>query len=263
MNDDTYPRFRWLERGEGEPVVFLHGLMGHMHFWDTTLDILSGGCRALAPTLPVFDEDLPEVSIAELARWVVRFLDALNLGRVVLGGNSLGGHVALATTLVFPTRVAGLVLTGSSGLFERGFTREGSHRPSSEYVRRKMEDVFYDRRLVTPNWVEAVRGTLTNRATALRVLRFARAAKRDNVGHDLGVIDVPTLLVWGAEDRITPPAVAGRFAALIPSSRLVFLRRCGHAPMLEQPEAFGAVVRAWLEDMALIGSGALPDHGLR
>jgi 2-hydroxy-6-oxonona-2,4-dienedioate hydrolase len=259
MSGDSYPRFRWLERGEGEPVVLLHGLMGHMHYWDTTLDILGGGCRAIAPTLPVFDEDLPEVSIAELARWVVQFLDALNVGRVVLGGNSLGGHVAVATALSFPTRVAGLVLTGSSGLFERSFTRGVPLRPSSEYVWQKMEEVFYDRRLVTPEWVESVRRTLTTRPTALRVLRFARAAKRNNLEAGLGTISVPTLLVWGAEDRITPPAVAGRFASLIPGSRLVFLRRCGHAPMLEQPVAFGAVVRAWLEDMALIGSRALPE----
>ena len=263
MSGDKYPRFRWLERGEGEPVVLLHGLMGNMHYWDTTLDILGSGCRSIAPTLPVFDNDLPEVSIAELARWVVRFLDALNLGRAVLGGNSLGGHVALATALAYPTRVTGLVLTGSSGLFERSFTRRVPHRPSSDYVRQKMEEVVYDRRLVTTEWVEAVRRTLTTRATACRVLRFARAAKRGNIAGGLGTIGVPTLLVWGAEDRITPPAVAGRFASLIPGARLVFLRRCGHVPMLEQSVAFGAVVRAWLEDMALIGSRTVPGRGLR
>jgi 2-hydroxy-6-oxonona-2,4-dienedioate hydrolase len=257
---DRYPRFRWLERGEGEPVVLLHGLLGHMHYWDTTLDILGGGCRAIAPTLPLFDDDLPEASLAELARWVVQFLDALNLGRAVLGGNSLGGHVALTTALTYPKRVAGLVLTGSSGLFERSFTRNVPLRPSSDYVWRKMEEVFYDRRLVTPEWVEAVRRTLTTRTTALRVLRFARAARTNNIAARLETIGVPTLLVWGAEDRITPPSVAGRFASLIPGARLVFLRRCGHAPMLEQPVAFGAVVRAWLEDLALIGNRAVPER---
>jgi pimeloyl-ACP methyl ester carboxylesterase len=256
MSGDSYPRFRWLERGEGRSVVLLHGLLGHMHYWDTTLDILGGGCRAIAPTLPIFDDDLPEISIAELTRWVVRFLDALNLERAVLGGNSLGGHVALAMALSHPDRVAGLVLTGSSGLFEPSSTRAMPLRPSRDVVWQKLEEVFYDRRLVTPEWVEAVRRTLTTRATAVRVLRFVRAARRNTVAAGLSTISVPTLLVWGAEDRITPPAVAGRFASLIPGAQLVFLRRCGHAPMLEQPVAFGAVVRAWLEDTHLIGSRA-------
>lgn len=254
MSSGSYPRFRWLERGEGRPVVLLHGLLGHMHYWDTTLDMLGGGCRAIAPTLPVFDDDLPEISIAELTRWVVRLLDALNLERAVLGGNSLGGHVALAMALSHPGRVTGLVLTGSSGLFERSSMPVVPVRPSRDVVGQKLEEVFYDRRLVTPEWVESVWRTLTTRDTALRVLRFVRAARRDTVAADLGRIHVPTLLVWGAEDRITPPAIAGRFASLIPGAQLVFLRRCGHAPMLEQPVAFGAVVRAWLEDMDLIGS---------
>jgi pimeloyl-ACP methyl ester carboxylesterase len=263
VSGDRQVRFRWLEHGDGEPVVLLHGLLGQMHHWDEVLDVVGGSCRAIAPTLPIFDDDLPDVSITELARWVVRFLDALGLGRVVLGGNSLGGHVALVTALACPARVTGLILTGSSGLFERTFTRGVPHRPSTAYVRQKMEEVFYDGGLVTPEWVEAVRQTVTTPATALRVLRFARAARRDSIEARLGTIAVPTLLVWGAEDRITPPAVAERFAALIPGARLVFLRRCGHAPMLEQPIAFGAVVRAWLEDTAVIGARALPGRGLR
>jgi pimeloyl-ACP methyl ester carboxylesterase len=109
-----------------------------------------------------------------------------------------------------------------------------------------MEEVFYDPSLVTPEWVESTRRIVTTRRTALRVLRMARAAKRHNVEDRLSQISVPTLLVWGKDDRITPTDVAERFHARIRGSQLVYLPNCGHAPMLELPEAFNAAVGDWL-----------------
>jgi pimeloyl-ACP methyl ester carboxylesterase len=248
VNGHVRPQSRWLERGEGEPVVLLHGLMGQAQHWDDALDSLGQTCRAIAPTLPIFDPALAEASIPTLAGHVVELLDGLGIERATIGGNSLGGHVALEVALAFPGRVAGLILTGSSGLFERGFARGVPHRPSAEYVREKMEEIFYDPRLVTIGWVEAVHRTVSEPTTALRVLRFARAAKRHNVEERLSDIAVPTLLVWGAADRITPLNVAERFHSLIPDATLVVLPRCGHAPMLERPAEFATVTRRWLNE---------------
>jgi pimeloyl-ACP methyl ester carboxylesterase len=248
MSHDTRPQLRWLERGDGEAVVLLHGLMGHMDHWEATLDAIGGHARVLAPELPLFDTAFSDVSLAALADHVRDLLDALEIGDAVVGGNSLGGHVALELALSHPERVNGLVLTGSSGLFERTFTRGVPHRPTADYVRAKMEEVFYDPALVTDAWVEAIRRTVTTRSTALRVLRVARAARSHNVEPLLSTIRVPTLLVWGGDDRVTPPDVAERFHQLIPRSRLVVLPRCGHAPMLERPQAFNEVLDAWLRD---------------
>jgi pimeloyl-ACP methyl ester carboxylesterase len=100
--------------------------------------------------------------------------------------------------------------------------------------------------LVTPQWVESIRHIVTTPHLALRVLRAARAAKHHNVEERLGDIRVPTLIVWGKEDRITPHEVAERFHTHIPGSHLVYLPNCGHAPMLEQPKAFDAAVSEWL-----------------
>jgi pimeloyl-ACP methyl ester carboxylesterase len=248
VNHDTVdPEFRWLERGDGEPVLLLHGLMGRMDHWDTVLDLLADTCRPLALSLPIFDPRRSDTSIEGLAAFTRRFLDALDLPHAVVGGNSLGGHVALALALEHPDRVSGLILTGSSGLFERSFTRGVPHRPSPDYVRRMMEDVFHDPALVTSAWVTSVCQTLNQPATARRLLRFARAARRHNLEERLHAIRVPTLAVWGADDRITPPAVAARFHALIAHSDLALLPRCGHAPMLEQPAPWSRAVRAWLE----------------
>jgi pimeloyl-ACP methyl ester carboxylesterase len=221
--------------------------MGQMQHWDAVLDALSRGYRGIAPGLPIFHPGLREASIDALARHVVDLMDALDLPRAVVGGNSLGGHVALRLVLEHPDRVTGLVLTGSSGLFERGFTSGVPHRPDRAWVRRKMEEVFFDASLVTEGWVEEAHRTVTTPASALRVLRFARDARRDNLEARLGRIRVPALLIWGLEDRITPFEVGERFRDLIPTAQLWCLSRCGHAPMLERPEPFAAAVSAWLD----------------
>jgi len=251
MHGGANPEFRWLERGEGEPVVLLHGLMGRIDHWDALLDHLGEQCRPMALSLPIFDARLAEASIAELARHVARFLDALEIPRAVVGGNSLGGHVALELALSRPHRVSGLILAGSSGLFERGFTRGVPRRPTPEYVRAKLEEVVYDRALVTPGWVESVREAAHSPSCARRIVRFAKAARRDCVAGRLPGVRQPTLLVWGMNDAVTPPDVARRFNALIPDSQLWFLARCGHVPMVERPEPFNRVVSDWLEGTRL------------
>lgn len=246
MDDLGIPEYRWLERGEGEPVLLLHGLMGQMHHWDDVLDGLAPICRAMALSMPIFEPAPGEASIRALAEHVIRFLDALEIPRAVIGGNSLGGHAALEVALRRPERVSGLLLTGSSGLFERGFAARAPRRPDAAYVRRKMEEVFHDPSLVTDEWVEGVRALLTTPAQALRVLRFAREARRRSVADRLGSIRVPVLLVWGTQDRITPPEMAERFRALIPDAELRYLSRCGHAPMLERPIPFAEAAAGWL-----------------
>jgi pimeloyl-ACP methyl ester carboxylesterase len=222
--------------------------MGEMDHWEPTLEMLAPSCRALAPELPILDPARADASIEGLTRYVAGFLDALDIPRAVVGGNSLGGHLALELALRCPERVAGLLLTGSSGLFERSFTRGVPHVPTTEFVREKMREVFHDPALVTPAWVESVRRVLTTRAFALRVLHVARSAKRSNLESRLAEVRVPTLLVWGKDDRITPPEVAERFRALLPSAELAFIANCGHAPMLEQPAIFNAIVDDWLRE---------------
>jgi pimeloyl-ACP methyl ester carboxylesterase len=246
MTAGQYREFKWIERGEGEPVLLLHGLIGRMDHWEDVLESLGDVCRPIAPALPILDTALREPSIGELVHFARDLLDALEIPRAVVGGNSLGGHVALALALAHPERVSGLVLTGSSGLLERSFTRKVPHRPSSSYLRQRMEEAVFDASLVTPERVQAVHEIMTTPAAALRVVRFARAAHRDNVADRLADIRVPALLVWGSEDRITPPAVAQHFQALLPDAELVLLPACGHAPMLERPRAFADALEEWL-----------------
>ena len=177
MIASTPTRFRWLERGDGEPVVMLHGLLGEMDHWEPTLEALRPFRRPIALELPIFDPALADISVPALADYVRRFMEAIELPPPIVGGNSLGGHVALELALSSPGWVEGLILTGSSGLFERSFTGRVPHQPTCAYVRERMEEIFYDPSLVTPEWVESIRRVVTTRRTALRVLQVARAAR--------------------------------------------------------------------------------------
>jgi 2-hydroxy-6-oxonona-2,4-dienedioate hydrolase len=239
-------RFCWNEGGTGEPILLLHGLLGESSHWTASIEALVGCYRPIALTLPIFEPWLAETSPIELAECVRTFLESQGISHAVIGGNSLGGHVALELALVHPDRVSALILTGSSGLFERSFTQGVPHRPDSRWVREKMQEIFFDPALATSEWVESVQRLLSNRDSVLRLLQAARAAKRRNIEAHLPAIRVPTCLIWGEDDHITPLDVAWRFHALIPRSNLFLLPRCGHAPMLEQPEAFNTILADWL-----------------
>lgn len=258
---DRRPEHRWLERGRGEPVILLHGLLGRMDQWEPVLDGLSGACRAIALALPIFDPRLRDATLPGLARHVIAFMDALDIPRAVVGGNSLGGHAALEIALACPGRVSGLILSGSSGLLRRGYERGVPRRPSREYVRAKLETGVHDPSLVTAEWVSSVHEIVNTRDAARRVVRFAGEARRRGVERRLSSLEAPALLVWGRDDRITPPETAERFRALIPDSELMMLARCGHAPMLERPAAFSGLVGLWLASTRVRRDAALPVAG--
>jgi pimeloyl-ACP methyl ester carboxylesterase len=204
----------------------------------------------MALTLPILETPPDDLSVSGLRAYVEAFLDAERIPPAIVVGNSLGGHVALDLALHAPDRVRGLVLSGSSGLFERGFTRGIPHRPSAEFVREKMTEVFYDPAMVTPEWVEAIRGIMSRRRYAMRVLQVSRSARRYNLEDRLGDVRCPTLLVWGMEDRVTPRGIAIRFLEGLPSATLRLVPDCGHAPMLEHPEAFVRAVSEFLDTLA-------------
>lgn len=251
MEGRMVAEFRWSEIGDGEPVLFLHGLFGGAWHWETALEALGPGWRGMALTLPIFEMPPDDLSVASLRRYVEDFLECERVPSAVLVGNSLGGQVALELALHAPARVRALLLTGSAGLLERTATRTVPHRPSSAFVRERMAEVFHDPSLVTPAWVESVRELVGQRSYALRVLQITRSARRSNLEARLGQVRCPTRLVWGTHDRITPVAEARRFLRGIPGADLRLIPRCGHAPMIEQPDVFGRALVEFLDELSL------------
>jgi pimeloyl-ACP methyl ester carboxylesterase len=239
-------KFKYLEEGEGEPLILLHGLFGALSNFADLVEHFRKTHKVIVPLLPLFDLDLFHTSVGGLAKHVHKFIETMDYQNIHLLGNSLGGHVALVHTLKHPERIKTLTLTGSSGLFENGMGDTYPKRGDKEYIRKKTELTFYDPAMATDDLVNEVFEITNNRIKVIKIIALAKSAIRNNLGEELNQIKQPTLLIWGQNDTITPPFVAEEFHKLIPNSELHFIDKCGHAPMMEVPQAFNNILEEFL-----------------
>ncbi|MBL7742982.1 MAG: alpha/beta hydrolase [Chitinophagaceae bacterium] len=244
-----HEKFKYIEEGSGEPLVLLHGLFGALSNFQSLIEYFRNYNKVIVPMLPLLDMDILHTSVGGLAKFVHRFLEARQLKDVHLLGNSLGGHVGLVHTLKHPERIKSLILTGSSGLFENGMGDSYPKRGDYEYIKRKTELTFYDPAMATKELVDEVYSITNNRLKVIKIIALAKSAIRNNLGEELNQIKQPTLLIWGNNDTITPPFVAREFNRLIPSSELYFIDKCGHAPMMEVPDEFNAILHKFLKKL--------------
>jgi len=235
-------KFRYVEEGQGEPLILLHGLFGALSNFQGLINHFKLTHKVIVPVLPLFDLDILHTSVGGLAKYVHKFIETKGYENVHLLGNSLGGHVALVHVLKHPERIKSLILTGSSGLFENGMGDTYPRRGDYEYIKKKTEVTFYDPKTATKELVDEVFEITRNRLKVIKIIALAKSAIRNNLGEELNNIKLPTLLIWGNNDTITPPFVAREFHRLIPNSELHFIDKCGHAPMMEQSEEFNVIL---------------------
>ncbi|GGH03459.1 alpha/beta fold hydrolase [Mucilaginibacter phyllosphaerae] len=239
--------FSYIEEGQGEPLLLLHGLMGALSNWDDVIREFSPNYRVIIPVLPIYDLPLLTTGVRALSKFVHKFIKFKQLNNVVLLGNSLGGHVGLVYVLAHPGYVKALVLTGSSGLYENAFGGSFPRRESIDFVREKVQYTFYDPKTATEDMVEEIFHTINDRHKVIRILAMAKSAIRHNMKNELRKITMPVSLIWGKDDKITPPEVAIEFNELLPNSELHWVDKCGHAPMMEQPAEFNKYLKLFLD----------------
>ncbi len=251
MKDDliTEGKFRYTEKGEGTPIVILHGLMGGLsNFHGVTDYFPKKGYKILVPELPIYDMPMLQTTVKNFAKYVEEFIKFKNLKDVILLGNSLGGHIGLLHTKMFPELVKALVITGSSGLYESAMGDGYPKRGDYEFIKKKAQDVFYDPAVATKEIVDEVFATVNDRVKLVKTLAIAKSAIRHNMAQDLPEMTTPTCIIWGRNDGVTPPDVAELFHELLPDSDLHWIDKCGHAPMMEHPKEFNNILDAWLTE---------------
>jgi pimeloyl-ACP methyl ester carboxylesterase len=220
--------------------VFLHGAGGHTG-WMEFLEELSARFEVFAPEHPGFggSDDPPWLdAVADLAYFHLDLFNALGLDRVHLMGTSLGGWVAAEMAVRSTARLASLTLVGAVGITAAGEATPDIFRmPEAENLRRYYADPTRAARRLGDLAKADLSIAAKNRATVTR-LAYRPRFHNPGLAKWLHRIDVPTLLLWGAQDGLVPPEFGEAYRALIPGARLVVLPGAGHAPFDEQKDAF-------------------------
>ena len=189
--------FKWLEEGEGHPVILLHGLMGGVENFGDMVTHISKKYKVYGLDLKLFEGSLLKVSVKNLSKYLYNFMIHLNIKKAVLLGNSMGGHIALIFTKQYPEMVDSLILTGSSGLYEDSMGDSYPRRGDYDYIKKKTEEVFYDPAVATKELVDKVFEIANNRISILKLLGYAKSAIRHNMAEDIKKFKTPVCLIWG------------------------------------------------------------------
>lgn len=262
--------------GVGTPIILVHGFGASNWGWRHTIGPLSAHRWVLAPDLPGFGlSDKPvgfDYSLSGYARFIVDLMDAMGIGEAVLVGNSMGGGVAVKAAYLFPERIRRLVLIDSLGYYRRSFQLYrflglpivgnlvmGMAGPRSIGLLLRAR-VYHDPSRLddrTAHRFAIAYGTENGRSAPIWVYRGL--APSPTIGRDeIGAVRVPTLVIWGENDKILPAAHAARFGADIDGSITVVLPETGHVPHEERPEAVNRLI------LDFVGNGPdRPDGALK
>ena len=239
--------YSYIEVGEGKPLIVLHGLMGGLSNFDAVTNFFSdNGYKVLIPELPIYTMSLLKTNVKSFAKYLHDFIEFKGFDDVILLGNSLGGHIGLYHTKLYPEKIKALVITGSSGLYESAMGGGYTKRSDYEVIKKKAQDVFYDPAVATKEIVDEVYETVNDRNKLIKTLAIAKSAIRHNMAKDLPKMQTPTCIIWGKNDNVTPPDVAREFDELLPDSELFWIDKCGHAAMMEHPDEFNSILEGWL-----------------
>jgi pimeloyl-ACP methyl ester carboxylesterase len=246
-------RLHYQEKGTGTPLVLIHGYTSSTYSWKEVFEPLAKSFHVIAVDLKGFGfSSKPDGDYTRRAQalLVTHLLDHLQLDKVWLCGNSMGGEVALNFALQNAGRVTGLILIDSAGVVVPG---AGSLAPgyllipgvgrvlmalaltSNKLVREGLEKSFYDDALVTDERVAYYHRPLKTRGGQLAALRARTQWSMFPVEPDLNKIAAPTLIIWGAQDELIPLAAGRKMSSLIKGSKLSIFENCGHLPQEEMP----------------------------
>jgi 3-oxoadipate enol-lactonase len=250
---------RELGGGDADPLLMLHAFPLNGRMFEPQMEAISGGRRVIAPDLPGFGRSPrtpAQPDVGYYAGCVRALLDRLEIPRVVLGGVSMGGYVAFECMRSFPERVSGLVLANTRPDADteeaRETRKEMALRVAQEgigvLVELQMGRLLSERtRAENGDVVEKVKEIILENTPDGAVAALGAMRERPDSTEILGGINVPTLVVGGAEDTISSPEVMGEMAARIPDARHVTLPGVGHLSNLEDPDGFNEALTGFLE----------------
>jgi pimeloyl-ACP methyl ester carboxylesterase len=265
---------RYLVAGEGAPLVLLHGVGTSAGEWSWVLPELARSHRVYAPDLPGYDGSVepPDYAPAFTASFIGSFLDAVGVESAVVVGNSFGGLVALHLALSEPARVSALILSDSAGLdravnpalatlsfprMSQMATALAKTPPGAAQRALSRALLFFARPWQIPlKWVKdqyklAQLPNFTEATLATLRSTVGPSGQREVLLDKLPRLQMPTLIVWGIEDRVIPYWQAQDALTRLQKGSLELISNCGHLPHVEQPKRFVSILGDFLDDREL------------
>ena len=245
--------FKYIEKGNlnNDVLLLLHGLFGELSNWNSILNSFYLNYRIIIPVLPIYDFPLKKTNLNTFINFLDSFIKFKKLKSLTLIGNSLGGHLSLIYALKKPLLVKRIILLGSSGLFENFSGTSFPRRSDYYYIKSKINCTFFNFNISNKVNLNDIFNLTKNMEKAMRIICIARSAQKNNISKYLKYIKIPTLLIWGFNDTITPYFVAYNFNRLILYSILKFINFCCHAPMMEYPIKFNRILKEFLINNSL------------
>lgn len=264
---DSKPRLAYEIQGDGPPVVFLHGIGGRRQNWRGQAEAVASGFTAIAWDARGYgdsDDNDPSFVFSDFGDDLARLLDNLNIDKAHLVGLSMGARILMDFHPRFSDRVATLTLCDCFYGFETALSPE-KQREFIELRERPLREgkTFADLApalidsLVSEHCSEEAREDLRQSILGLRVepyLTTLRASLTFDRGADLSSIEAPVQLIFGAEDRLTPPSIGQEMVDRVPGAQLAVLEGAGHLSNLERPDAFNKTLLAFLNGHADLAS---------
>jgi len=250
----------YLEHGRGPAVVLIHGFPLDARIWTAQLDALANDFRILALNLPGFGKSASggTFTIESLARTIHAFIEQVNASPAVLGGLSMGGYTALAYARLYPTVLRGLMLVdtraeadSAEGRANRDkmidLVRQHGAKPIADQMLPRL--LNEDAQRTRPLLVRQVRRIME--ACPPLTIEHALTAMRDRADESsfLDSIAIPTLIICGEHDAITPPSVAQAMQRRIPDASLALIKGAGHLAPMEQGELVNGAMRKFLSGL--------------
>ena len=242
-------RIRLLRGGEGAPLLFLHG-GGGAPVWLPFMESLAHRFDVIVPEHPGYGgSDTPDWldNVGDLAYFYHDVIEALGLAKVHLVGTSLGGWVAAEIAVRSCERLATLTLSAAVGIHVKGVPKGDLFMWSREQLIRNLyhDQKLADAALAQPVTDDALMAYAKNQLASAK-LGWNPRLHNPHLHKWLHRISVPTLLVWGDDDKLVPLPHGSAYAALIPGAQLHVIDRCGHVPHVERPDEFVKVVTGFI-----------------
>ena len=237
----------FMETGQGQPIIFCHGLFGSFRNFAEIGRAFSDRYRVIVPCMPMYDAPLAQCTVEDLSLYLETFINDLGLKNVILAGNSMGGGTVLMYTIRNPSNVDKLMLFASSGLSFIPMRGGAMKLKNFDYVKSLLSDIFYGSPDLNDEEVREIYNVMQNKPMLLRCLSFTRSTKRKFLHDEIKNLEHKTLVVWGNQDTVTPPFIAEEFNQNLRNSSVHYLDQCGHVPPYEKPKECIALIEGFLQ----------------